>query len=309
MKRFAMQFSDGGTSYPKLTSNREKRHCTNRAQSVANHVQSRYETGPHHPPHNPQLTTCNRELATASLWQNASVGTAHIHDADTSRKPSMNLPNSITMSRIACIPLLIWILSPAFPWQGHGAPGLRGGEQEIIASIVFILASITDGLDGYLARRYAFFTRFGRIADPLADRLLIDIALVLLIWHDRLEWSDEQLERYLASPNIAVWELETDRGESAGYFELQRHDDTSVEIVYFGLLPKFIGRGLGGFMLTRAVEEAWSMGGERVWLHTCTLDSERAVPNYKARGFREYKTQRLEVEIDGTQVVSERLLD
>ena len=64
----------------------------------------------------------------------------------------MNLPNSITMSRIACIPLLIWILSPAFPWQGHGAPGLRGGEQEIIASIVFILASITDGLDGYLAR-------------------------------------------------------------------------------------------------------------------------------------------------------------
>ena len=128
-------------------------------------------------------------------------------------------------------------------------------------------------------------------------------------WHDRLEWSDEQLGRYLASPNIAVWELETDRGESAGYFELQRHDDTSVEIVYFGLLPKFIGRGLGGLMLTRAVEEAWSMGGERVWLHTCTLDSERALPNYKARGFREYKTQRLEVEIDGTQVVSERLLD
>jgi CDP-diacylglycerol--glycerol-3-phosphate 3-phosphatidyltransferase len=65
----------------------------------------------------------------------------------------MNLPNSITMSRIACVPLLIWILSPVFPWQGHAAPGLRGGEQEIIASIVFILASITDGLDGYLARR------------------------------------------------------------------------------------------------------------------------------------------------------------
>ena len=56
------------------------------------------------------------------------------------------------------------------------------------AAVLFAVASLTDFLDGYLARRYAFFTRFGRIADPLADRLLIDIALVLLIWHDRLEW-------------------------------------------------------------------------------------------------------------------------
>ncbi len=70
-----------------------------------------------------------------------------------------------------------------------------------------------------------------------------------------------------------------------------------------------MSRGLGGFLLTHAVKEAWQVGGPRVWLHTCTLDSERALPNYKARGFREFKTQRIEVEIDGTQVVSERLLD
>ncbi len=95
-------------------------------------------------------------------------------------------------------------------------------------------------------------------------------------------------------------------GESAGYFELQRHDDGAVEIVYFGLTPGFIGRGLGGMMLTRAVREAWDMDATRVWLHTCTLDSERALPGYKARGFREYKTERLEVDIDGTEVVGER---
>jgi hypothetical protein len=46
----------------------------------------------------------------------------------------------------------------------------------------------------------------------------------------------------------------------------------------------------------------------KVWLHTCTLDSERALPNYKARGFREFRTERLEVDIDGKQVVSERIL-
>jgi CDP-diacylglycerol---glycerol-3-phosphate 3-phosphatidyltransferase len=109
---------------------------------------------------------------------------AHIHHADTSDKPSMNLPNSITMSRIAFIPLLIWILSPVFPWQGHGASGLRGGEQEIIASILFILASITDGLDGYLARRRHQITTIGMLLDPLADKLLITTGYIILVGYN-----------------------------------------------------------------------------------------------------------------------------
>src|ERR1700709_521786 len=94
----------------------------------------------------------------------------------------MNLPNSITMSRVACVPLLIWILSPAFPWAGgHGAVGLRGEEQEVIASIVFILASITDGLDGYLARRRQQITTMGMLLDPLADKLLVTAAYIILV--------------------------------------------------------------------------------------------------------------------------------
>jgi CDP-diacylglycerol--glycerol-3-phosphate 3-phosphatidyltransferase len=93
----------------------------------------------------------------------------------------MNLPNSITMSRIACVPLLIWILSPVFPFQGHDAAGLRGGEQEIIASLVFILASITDGLDGYLARRRNQITTMGMLLDPLADKLLVTAAYIILV--------------------------------------------------------------------------------------------------------------------------------
>jgi CDP-diacylglycerol--glycerol-3-phosphate 3-phosphatidyltransferase len=93
----------------------------------------------------------------------------------------MNLPNSITMSRIACVPLLIWILSPAFPFQGHGQAGLRGGEQEIIASLVFILASITDGLDGYLARRRGQITTMGMLLDPLADKLMVSAAYIVLV--------------------------------------------------------------------------------------------------------------------------------
>ena len=93
----------------------------------------------------------------------------------------MNLPNSITMSRVACVPLLIWILSRGFPLQGHGQPGLMGGEQEIIASVVFILASITDGMDGYLARKRNQITTMGILLDPLADKLMVSAAFIILV--------------------------------------------------------------------------------------------------------------------------------
>lgn len=79
------------------------------------------------------------------------------------------------MSRIASVPLLIWALSPVFPWKDvHGA-------QEIVASVIFILASITDGLDGYLARRRGQITTLGMLLDPLADKLLICSGYICLV--------------------------------------------------------------------------------------------------------------------------------
>jgi CDP-diacylglycerol---glycerol-3-phosphate 3-phosphatidyltransferase len=87
----------------------------------------------------------------------------------------MNLPNSITMSRIVMIPLLLWILSPVFPWQGSH------GEQEIAASALFILASITDGVDGYLARKRKQITTMGMLLDPIADKIMVTSALIALV--------------------------------------------------------------------------------------------------------------------------------
>ena len=86
----------------------------------------------------------------------------------------MNLPNSITMSRIVMIPLLLWILSPHFPWQA-------GAEQELLASILFVLASMTDGVDGYLARRRGQITTMGMLLDPLADKIMVTAALIALV--------------------------------------------------------------------------------------------------------------------------------
>jgi CDP-diacylglycerol--glycerol-3-phosphate 3-phosphatidyltransferase len=87
----------------------------------------------------------------------------------------MNLPNSISMSRIVMIPLLLWILSTHFPWRGSH------GEQEILASVLFILASITDGLDGYLARKRKQITTMGMLLDPIADKIMVTSALVALV--------------------------------------------------------------------------------------------------------------------------------
>ena len=86
----------------------------------------------------------------------------------------MNLPNYITLTRIASVPLLMWILlSPRFSDDR--------GQREIFASAVFILASITDGIDGYLARKRGQITTMGMLLDPLADKLLIAAAFVTLV--------------------------------------------------------------------------------------------------------------------------------
>ena len=80
-------------------------------------------------------------------------------------------------------------------------------------------------------------------------------------------------------------------GAPAGYFELRGDRVGGTEIAYFGLLPEFTGRGLGGYLLTVAVQRAWATGTERVWLHTNTLDHPAALPNYLKRGFRAFHSE------------------
>ena len=115
-------------------------------------------------------------------------------------------------------------------------------------------------------------------------------------WDDRDAWSDEMLAAHLDRPDVSVWECLVG-DQSAGYFELLRCADGSAEIAYFGLAEPFIGRGVGKAMLTRAVEEAWALNLTRVWLHTCTLDSPHALPNYLARGFTPVRRERYVAEL------------
>jgi GNAT superfamily N-acetyltransferase len=110
-------------------------------------------------------------------------------------------------------------------------------------------------------------------------------------WYTRLPWTHEDWMRWLDRPEVETW-VAYARGTPAGYFELERQPGGSVEIVYFGLVPRFIGRGVGGWLLTEALRRAWSLDGTtRVWLHTCTLDAPQARPNYEARGLRLFHTE------------------
>jgi CDP-diacylglycerol--glycerol-3-phosphate 3-phosphatidyltransferase len=89
----------------------------------------------------------------------------------------VNLPNSITFVRILSIPLLIWVLSTPRLSSVHG-------EKELLASVLFIAASITDGIDGYLARKRGQITTMGILLDPLADKMLIASAYITLVQFD-----------------------------------------------------------------------------------------------------------------------------
>lgn len=134
------------------------------------------------------------------------------------------------------------------------------------------------------------FVRREQITVPHYRRLYRDVG-ARWHWFDRNAWSDDRLAAHLARAEISVWECMVSE-RSAGFFELELLGDGSVEIAYFGLAGEFIGRGIGKAMLTRAVDEAWTLGATRVWLHTCTLDSPTALPNYKARGFQEFRQER-----------------
>ncbi|MET8848800.1 GNAT family N-acetyltransferase [Amycolatopsis sp. NPDC004625] len=99
---------------------------------------------------------------------------------------------------------------------------------------------------------------------------------------------DEDWDRWLAEPG-RQYRLVEYRGEVAGAADFEPQPGGVVEITTFGLVPAFVGKGLGGYALTLVVADAWALPGtRRVWLHTSTLDHPNALPNYLRRGFRSF---------------------
>jgi len=108
------------------------------------------------------------------------------------------------------------------------------------------------------------------------------------LWFERRLWSDRRLAGHLARDDIDISVLHVG-GVPAGYFELERAETGDTELSYFGLVPEFIGQGLGGYFLRAALDAAWVGSTQRVWVHTSTYDHPRALGNYQRAGFRVYQ--------------------
>lgn len=106
---------------------------------------------------------------------------------------------------------------------------------------------------------------------------------------------DESLKIVIHDPQVEIYVLYVD-GAPAGYAELDRRIEKEIELAYFGLMPDFIGQGLGPYLLASAIDIAWSYSPARLHLHTNTLDHPKALPVYQRCGFKPYKQEKIIIE-------------
>ncbi len=109
-------------------------------------------------------------------------------------------------------------------------------------------------------------------------------------WTSRKKLSEETLAAIIQDAKVEIHVLFVD-GVPAGFAELDRRKEDDVELVQFGLVPEFVGQGLGKYFLHWTIEKAWSYQPRRFWLHTCTQDHPAALPNYLKAGFVVYKEE------------------
>ena len=110
------------------------------------------------------------------------------------------------------------------------------------------------------------------------------------LWYERRLMDDDTLCEIVHHHKVELYVLYYG-GNPAGFVELDCRVASEIEIVLLGLLPEFIGRGLGRYLLDWAVDEAWDKEPERVWLHTCDLDHPKAIEVYQRAGFVSYRQE------------------
>jgi GNAT superfamily N-acetyltransferase len=126
-------------------------------------------------------------------------------------------------------------------------------------------------------------------------RYLYDTVGTPWLWFERRLMSDDALAMEIAKPTTEIFVLCVG-GVPAGYFEMDAAPPRETELRYFGLVPEFIGRGLGRFLLRAAIDRAWSRPLHRFWVHTCTFDHPRALPLYQRLGFTVYQRRTVSFE-------------
>ena len=112
-------------------------------------------------------------------------------------------------------------------------------------------------------------------------------------WVDRLVWTEQDWIDYVSKEKLSTYILK-DKKELIGYFELIFYQDISeLEIAYLGIFEEYLGKKLGGYLLSEAIKKSFSLGATRTWVHTSSLDHKNALKNYLARGMKIFKSETL----------------
>ena len=121
-------------------------------------------------------------------------------------------------------------------------------------------------------------------------RYLYDRVGEAWLWYERRALDEAALTAIVDDERVEIYVLYAE-GVPAGFFELDRREAPEIELAYFGLVPEFIGQGLGSYLLSAAIDLAWSYEPERLWVHTNTLDHPGALPLYQRFGFVPFKRE------------------
>ena len=127
------------------------------------------------------------------------------------------------------------------------------------------------------------------------------------LWYERRLLDDAALAAEIGKPTTEIFVLYVG-GVPAGYFELDAASPRETELRYFGLVPEFIGRGLGPFLLQAAIDRAWERPIGRLWVHTRSFDHPKALGHYQRAGFTVYARRKLRFEDPRTRGIVPRSL-
>jgi GNAT superfamily N-acetyltransferase len=124
------------------------------------------------------------------------------------------------------------------------------------------------------------------------------------LWYERWDLSDGQIDQAIAGAEVHVLWV---GGSPAGYVELKQSAFGETQIIYFGLMLDFVGRGFGRYFLDWSVRRAFAQQDvERLWVHTCSLDHENALSTYQRAGFREFRREVANIKIPAEAVARRR---
>src|SRR5258706_4564158 len=181
----------------------------------------------------------------------------------------LNLPNLITWLRILMIPLLVGVYYMPHDW-------IADHNKNLVATFIFSLAAITDWLDGYVARKLNQTSRFGAFLDPVADKLMVATALILLVWLGRVEGFIAAIiiGREIAISALREWMAQIGRSKNVAVSFLGKiktvsqmsaiilllFHDRILKLNYFDRYVEFNAHVIGNFLIyVAAILTLWSM--------------------------------------------------